>query len=149
VRRIAGECIYVDERGAVGIRLEPAAAIDENQDGTRGSNLLCSSGESCANLTYSPLTGNHAAWGYDGRRIRAPTMPSATLNGVDLLHQNFCEPVPRAYSRQSRQGSKNVCLIMFYQPSSGMPSACQRNSRSQYKAAAEETLPRGQRVRLS
>jgi len=51
VRRIAGECTYVDERDAVGIRLEPAAAIDENQDGTRGSNLLCSSGESCANLT--------------------------------------------------------------------------------------------------
>jgi hypothetical protein len=25
---------------AVGIRLEPAAAIDENQDGTRGSNLI-------------------------------------------------------------------------------------------------------------
>jgi hypothetical protein len=51
VRRIAGECTYVDERGAVGIRLEPAAAIDENQDGTCGSNLLCSSGESRANLT--------------------------------------------------------------------------------------------------
>src|SRR5690348_1349989 len=33
VRRIAGECIDVDERGAVGIRLEPAAATDENQDG--------------------------------------------------------------------------------------------------------------------
>jgi hypothetical protein len=46
VRRIAGECTYVDERGAVGIRLEPAAAIDENQDGTCGSNLLCSSSES-------------------------------------------------------------------------------------------------------
>ena len=27
VRRIAAECSYVDERGAVGIRLEPAAAI--------------------------------------------------------------------------------------------------------------------------
>jgi hypothetical protein len=27
VRRIAGECTYVDERGGVGIRLEPAAAI--------------------------------------------------------------------------------------------------------------------------
>jgi hypothetical protein len=26
VRRIAGECAYVDERGGVGIRLEPAAA---------------------------------------------------------------------------------------------------------------------------
>src|SRR6516165_7265697 len=46
VRRVAGECTDVDEFGAVGIRLEPAAAIDENQDGTRGSNLLCSSGES-------------------------------------------------------------------------------------------------------
>ena len=46
VRRIVGECTDVDERGAVGIRLEPAAAIDENQDGTRGSNLLCSSAES-------------------------------------------------------------------------------------------------------
>ena len=44
VRRMAGECTDVDERGAVGIRLEPAAAIDENQDGTRGSNR--SSGES-------------------------------------------------------------------------------------------------------
>ena len=33
VRRIAGECTDVDERGAVGIRLEPAAAIDENQNG--------------------------------------------------------------------------------------------------------------------
>ena len=40
VRRMAGECTDVDERGAVGIRLEPAAAIDENQDGTRGSNLI-------------------------------------------------------------------------------------------------------------
>jgi len=27
VRRIAAECTFVDERGAVGIRLEPAAAI--------------------------------------------------------------------------------------------------------------------------
>jgi hypothetical protein len=27
VRRIASECAYVDERGGVGIRLEPAAAI--------------------------------------------------------------------------------------------------------------------------
>jgi hypothetical protein len=27
VRRIAVECAYVDERGGVGIRLEPAAAI--------------------------------------------------------------------------------------------------------------------------
>jgi hypothetical protein len=27
VRRIAAECAYVDDRGSVGIRLEPAAAI--------------------------------------------------------------------------------------------------------------------------
>jgi len=27
VRRIAAECTFVDERGAVGIRLEPAARI--------------------------------------------------------------------------------------------------------------------------
>jgi hypothetical protein len=27
VRRIAAECTFVDERGAVGIRLKPAAAI--------------------------------------------------------------------------------------------------------------------------
>jgi hypothetical protein len=27
VRRIAAECAYVDERGGVGIRLEPAAAL--------------------------------------------------------------------------------------------------------------------------
>jgi hypothetical protein len=27
VRRIAAECAYVDERGGVGIRLEPAAAM--------------------------------------------------------------------------------------------------------------------------
>jgi hypothetical protein len=27
VRRIAAECTYVDDRGGVGIRLEPAAAI--------------------------------------------------------------------------------------------------------------------------
>jgi len=27
VRRIAAECVFVDERGAVGIRLKPAAAI--------------------------------------------------------------------------------------------------------------------------
>jgi hypothetical protein len=27
VKRIATECAFVDERGAVGIRLEPAAAI--------------------------------------------------------------------------------------------------------------------------
>ena len=40
VRRIVRECSDVDERDAVGIRLEPAAAIDENQDGTRGSNLI-------------------------------------------------------------------------------------------------------------
>jgi hypothetical protein len=39
VRRIVGECTDVDERDAVGI-LEPAAAIAENQDGTRGSNLI-------------------------------------------------------------------------------------------------------------
>ena len=40
MRRIVGECTDVDERDAVGIRFEPAAAIDENQDGTRGSNLI-------------------------------------------------------------------------------------------------------------
>jgi hypothetical protein len=27
VKRIAGECAYVDDRGAVGIRLKPAAPI--------------------------------------------------------------------------------------------------------------------------
>ena len=27
VRRIAAECAFIDERGSVGIRLEPAAAI--------------------------------------------------------------------------------------------------------------------------
>jgi hypothetical protein len=27
VKRIAAECVYVDERGGVGIRLQPAAAI--------------------------------------------------------------------------------------------------------------------------
>ena len=27
VKRMAAECVFVDERGAVGIRLEPAAAI--------------------------------------------------------------------------------------------------------------------------
>jgi hypothetical protein len=27
VRRIAADCAYIDERGGVGIRLEPAAAI--------------------------------------------------------------------------------------------------------------------------
>jgi hypothetical protein len=27
VRRIAAECTFIDERGAVGIRLKPAAAI--------------------------------------------------------------------------------------------------------------------------
>jgi hypothetical protein len=27
IRRIAAECTFVDERGAVGIRLKPAAAI--------------------------------------------------------------------------------------------------------------------------
>jgi hypothetical protein len=27
VRRIAAECAYIDERGGVGIRLKPAAAI--------------------------------------------------------------------------------------------------------------------------
>ena len=27
VRRIAAECVFVDERGGLGIRLEPAAAI--------------------------------------------------------------------------------------------------------------------------
>ena len=27
VRRIAAECAYVDKRGGIGIRLEPAAAI--------------------------------------------------------------------------------------------------------------------------
>ena len=31
MRRIVGKCTDVDERDAVGIRLEPAAAIDENQ----------------------------------------------------------------------------------------------------------------------
>jgi len=39
VRRIVGECTDVDDRDAVGI-LEPAVAIAENQDGTRGSNLI-------------------------------------------------------------------------------------------------------------
>jgi hypothetical protein len=39
-RADAGESSDVDEWGAVGIRLEPAAAIDENQDGNRDSNLI-------------------------------------------------------------------------------------------------------------
>ena len=46
MRRIAGECTDVDECGAVGIRLEAAAAMDENQDGTRDSKSHCSSEES-------------------------------------------------------------------------------------------------------
>jgi hypothetical protein len=49
VRRIVGECTDVDERDAVGIRLEPAAAIDENQEGTRGSNPIAPA-ESRANF---------------------------------------------------------------------------------------------------
>ena len=44
VRRIAAYCAYVDERGAVGIRLEPAAAIvrrlGSNFGGGRGANPL-------------------------------------------------------------------------------------------------------------
>jgi hypothetical protein len=39
VRRIAAECTFVDDRGAVGIRLKPAAAIVRqygNQSGRRG-----------------------------------------------------------------------------------------------------------------
>jgi hypothetical protein len=48
MRRIAGECTDVDECGAVGIRLEPAAAIDENQDGTRDSNLIATAAKTRA-----------------------------------------------------------------------------------------------------
>jgi hypothetical protein len=33
VRRIAAECAYVDERGSVGIRLEPAAPIVRRDGG--------------------------------------------------------------------------------------------------------------------
>jgi hypothetical protein len=52
VRRIVGECTDVDDRDAVGI-LEPAAAIEENQDGTRGSHLIApavSHANSCTEL---------------------------------------------------------------------------------------------------
>jgi hypothetical protein len=37
VRRIAAECAYVDERGGVGIRLEPAAAIVRRCSYTNGN----------------------------------------------------------------------------------------------------------------
>jgi hypothetical protein len=87
VRLIAGECTYVDERGAVALRLEPAAAIDENQDGTRGSNLLCSSGGSDANLTFggtSPDAAYHEL------------LPGKTDDGVGILAvagaRTRCEP---------------------------------------------------------
>ena len=36
VRRIAAECAYVDERGGVGIRLEPAAAIVRTESNFAG-----------------------------------------------------------------------------------------------------------------
>jgi hypothetical protein len=37
VRRIAVECAYVDERGGVGIRIEPAAAMRRRRLKRRGA----------------------------------------------------------------------------------------------------------------
>jgi hypothetical protein len=55
VRRIAAECTFIDERGAVGIRLKPAAVIVRQYGGTSSSNPLSSSEESSANLLSSNM----------------------------------------------------------------------------------------------
>jgi hypothetical protein len=53
VRRIAAECAYIDERGGVGIRLEPAAAIVRgcgvfrHPGGTPATNRLNASRPAC------------------------------------------------------------------------------------------------------
>ena len=92
VRRIVRECSDVDERDAVGIRLEPAAAIDENQDGTRGSNLLRSSAES-ANRgprgSQGWQTGGRRRYDKDrtGKALSAPSW-DRSLYGRGGAHQH-------------------------------------------------------------
>src|SRR6516164_2030132 len=85
VRRIAGECTDVDEHGAVGIRLEPAAAIDENQDGTRGSNLLCSANESVS-------AGSRRRWRPKSRLWRRSGPGSGREKGTSWLRPDFVWP---------------------------------------------------------
>jgi hypothetical protein len=77
--RIVGECTDVDERDAVGIRLEPAAAIDENREGTRGSNPIAPAQGRCRGCTWRQPTD--VSW--EGRRsMRAPfSLPALTSAG--------------------------------------------------------------------
>ena len=42
VRRIAAECTFIDERGGVGIRLEPAAASTPAAQAVDAENCRCS-----------------------------------------------------------------------------------------------------------
>src|SRR6516225_9045018 len=109
VRRIAGECTDLDERGAVGIRLEPAAAIDENQDGTRGSNLLCSATESVSAGSRGRWRPKSRLWRRlclvrDVRKGRAgydqTLFGPVSLTGIDAV------PVQESSTRSQRRGGR-------------------------------------------
>ena len=56
VQRIAAECAYVDERGGVGIRLEPAAAI-VRQYGEPISGTAASAAASVGETVTTALSG--------------------------------------------------------------------------------------------
>jgi hypothetical protein len=59
VRRIAAECAYVDERGGVGIRLEPAAAIVAVRRAIAGAAARAS--PSAGGAAYPALSGRVSA----------------------------------------------------------------------------------------
>ncbi len=56
VKRIAAECAFVDERGAVGIRLEPAVAIVRVRRSISGAATQVSA--PAAETTASAMIGN-------------------------------------------------------------------------------------------
>ena len=61
VRRIAAECAYVDERGGVGIRLEPAAAIVRRYGEQYRCHAAAAAAQAPAGETPSPALSNGGA----------------------------------------------------------------------------------------
>jgi hypothetical protein len=95
-QRIAAECAYVDERGGVGIRLEPAAAIVRRY------------GEQ---LTISRRQQPHSA---DGTSASTSADPSARRHAAHRAHANQNHrshyPFKPAVPSESGQVAQNLVL---------------------------------------
>jgi hypothetical protein len=111
VKRIAAECAFVDERGAVGIRLKPAAAIvrlygEQFRVPRRGNARRALKRQSCCDPSDGPLPFSLPAQHIDGGYPQNP--------GVTRLKTAPAPPPtrPRSRCRKNGQGSRSRLFIL-------------------------------------